>query len=203
MMKSVPSLQRGNRKLGKNKTWNINLPPHLICIGRKCFEEGCCYNFKAWRLYPSTKLSWVKNWLLFFNDSETYFDHIIGRIQRSTKPLKYFRWQAAGDIPNQIYLEGMKRVARSCPNTKFLVFTKNFDLTFKEIPKNLEIAISAWPGVKLPKHLRARFPVAWFIDGRETRYGRKEVIDCPGQCEKCRKCWNLSKTNKDVKFLKH
>lgn len=193
----------GNKKLGKKSTWNINLPPHLTCMNRKCFTEGCCYNLKAWRLFPTVKISWVKNWLFYIENSTKYFDEIINKIHRAKKLPEFFRWHASGDIPNQAYFDGMKRVAYICSEVKFLVFTKNFDLIFKGIPKNLEIIISAWPGVKLPPHLRRRFPIAWFIDGRETRKTTKKVVDCPGKCDECRICWNLSERKKHVAFHKH
>ena len=99
----LPTVQRRNDKM--ENTWNINIPPHLTCVGRKCYEEGCCYNLKAWVQYDVTKISWVKNWMVFINNPKMYFDAIIARIHNARVPLKYFRWHASGDIVNQKYLK--------------------------------------------------------------------------------------------------
>jgi len=194
---------KGNVKLGEGDTWNVNLPPIMVCQEKPCYKEGCCYNFKAWRLFPSTRKSWMFNWNHYANHPDKFFNDVIRRIKGARKPPKWFRWQAAGEIPDQRYLHGIKRVARECPEIKFLVFTKQFDLSFRNIPSNLQVVISAWPGIEIPKHLLRRFPVAWMIDGRETRKRRRKRFECKGHCPSCRVCWNLSDTKKDVAFNRH
>lgn len=202
MNRSKLSVSKGNMKLGS--IWNLNLPPCQMCQGRPCYNEGCCYNKKAWDLYPSVRTSWSRNWNYYKQFPNKFFKTISQKIKASKNPPKHFRWHAAGDIPDQKYFVGMKRIAREFPEIKFLVYTKNYNLIFRDIPKNLQVVISAWPGVELKKSLR-RFPVAWMLDGRETRHTnrKRKTVSCPGSCEKCKSCWNLSKVNKDVIFKKH
>jgi hypothetical protein len=202
MDKNIVSITKGNMKLGEKETWNINLPPHLSCKDKPCFKEGCCYNFKAWRQYPNVRESWGHNSDLYSSSPKKYFDSVIDKIKKATKPPKFFRWHAAGEIPDQEYFRGIKRVAREFPKIKFLCFTKQYHLYFREIPENLQVIISAWPGLDIPKSLRKRFPVAWMMDGRENRKPRNPV-ECPGHCPSCRACWNLSKMKRDVVFHKH
>jgi len=198
------SVVKGNAKLGERDTWNVNLPPHVICkiLNMPCFTEGCCYNFKAWRRYPRVRESWMNNCNHYFENPIQFFDDIIEKIQKARKPPKWFRWQAAGEIPDQEYFDGMKHVAKEFPEIRFLAFTKRYDLELIRIPSNLKIVISAWPGMEIPRKLRRRFPIAWMIDGRETRRTRR-LVKCPGHCPTCRACWSLDRTKRDVAFPKH
>lgn len=204
-MKNITSVVKGNVKMGENDTWNVNLPPHKVCTERQCFKEGCCYNFKAWRLFPSCRKSWLHNWNHYLTNPTKFFDDIIGKISRARKPPQWFRWQAAGEIPDQAYFEGMKRVSAMFPGIKFLAFTKNFDLSFRNIPENLQIVASAWPGIEIPENILRRFPIAWMVDDRETRHTRRRraIAKCTGHCPSCRICWSLGKLEKDVAFLRH
>lgn len=196
------SVSKGNIKLGEGDTWQVNINPHETCQDKPCYKEGLCYNFKAWRQWPSCRKSWSHNFNHYVDNPNGFFDDVIGKITRARKPPVWFRWQAAGEIVDQVYFDGMKRVAIACPDVKFLAFTKRYDLKLHRIPENLEVVISAWPGVEIPQHLRRRFPVAWMMDGRETRRTRK-LAKCPGYCPKCRACWSLSRTKRDVAFIKH
>lgn len=198
------SVVKGNVKLGKKGTWNVNLPPDVICriLNMPCWREGCCYNAKAWRLYPSVRKSWMNNWNHYTNSPVQFFDDIILKIKNARKPPKWFRWQAAGEIPDQRYFDGMKRVAKIFPEIRFLSFTKRYDLSLIRIPSNLQVVISAWPEMEIPAKLRRRFPVAWMRDGREIRRPRR-LAKCTGHCPTCRACWSLSRTKRDVAFDRH
>ena len=197
------AIVKGNIKLGEGNTWNVNLPPIMTCQDMPCYKEGCCYNGKAWRLWPSVRKSWMNNWNHYKENPVKFFNDIILRIRRAKKPPKFFRWHAAGEIPDQNYYDGMVMVAELFPHIKFLAFTKNYSLAWGIIPKNFQVVISAWPGVRLPKVLRDRFPVAWMEDGREKRYKRNPVA-CSGFCPTCRHaCWGLSKMKRDVVFPRH
>jgi len=195
-------ISKGNMKIGEKKTWNINLAPTKTCQDKPCFKEGCCYAMKALRLYPQTRYAWNFNFEHYSENPKYFFSDIAKAIQSAKNKPKWFRWHSAGEIPDQNYFLGIKRIARMFPKIKFLVFTKKYDLTFRLIPSNLQVVISAWPGIEIPKNLRKRFPIAWMVDGRETRTP-KNGFECPGYCPTCRACWSLSKTKKDVIFHKH
>ena len=68
----------------------------------------------------------------------------------------------------------------------------------KNLPNNLTIVISVWPGLRIPN---SKLPKAFMQDGTENRINN--AIECPGNCENCGMCWNLSKLGKNVVFNKH
>ena len=130
-------------------------------------------------------------------DPLEYFTYIDKWVDKN-KPM-FFRWHVAGDIPEQMYLDCMKKLCRNHPQTKFLCFTKKFHLDYSKKPKNLQVVFSAWPGLDMPK---TKFRIAWMNDGKDGRIP-KNAIHCPGNCENCGMCWNLSELKKDVVFDKH
>jgi hypothetical protein len=120
---------------------------------------------------------------------------------------RFFRYHVSGDIPDADYLGRMVDLARKIPGTEFLAFTKKYDLvndflTRDEIPANLHIIFSAWPGMEMnnPHGL----PVAAVIfKGDEPRDGWKV---CPGSCASCAArgvgCWEL-KHGETIAFYEH
>ena len=199
-MPVLPTIIKENLKL-KN-TWQVNLSPISTCQNRKCKNERLCYAMKAYAQWPSVRLSWSRNIASYRKNPREFFNSIILRIKRAKKNVDWFRWNSAGEIPDQRYLLGMLQVSVACHDTKFLVYTKKFSLTFGWIPDNLTIIASAWPGIRMPNRIRERFRIAWFDDGRDKRIP-KDSFTCPGSkvgCDNCRVCWD---TKKDIIFHKH
>ena len=186
------AISKGNSKV----PWpNVSLPPVLSCGNCK----GCstdCYALKFYRMYKEVKNSWDSNWHILATEPGTYWGMIDIYLKRH-KP-RFFRWHVSGDIANQDYLHSMKQLARLHPNTKFLAFTKMYALNYSNIPKNLNIVFSAWPGTKMP---RKPFPIAYMQDGTETRVPN-DARECPGSCENCGMCWSL-RNGESVVFHKH
>jgi hypothetical protein len=125
-----------------------------------------------------------------------YFDNICEFLDKH-KP-QYFRFHVDGDIPDETYLKKMTGLADDYPNTRFLAFTKRYELPISKRPHNLTIIPSAWPGYKIPEFERT----AWMEDGREDRYARAR-FDCSGSCSDCYACWHIYEIGKDVVFHKH
>lgn len=184
----------GNKKLGK-KVLNISRTPCATCPS----DAPCrakCYAMKAYRQYPNVRQAWNGNTEAAKNLPEYFKD--INTIVSKKKPV-HFRWHVAGDIDSQEYLNGMKLVARANPDTKFLAFTKNHNLDFVGLPKNLEVVASLWPNWgKDTVGLRK----AWMQDGTENRIPATALV-CPGSCETCKACWSLTADNRDVVFNVH
>jgi hypothetical protein len=87
------------------------------------------------------------------------------------------------------------------PKTKFLAFTKQYNLfTGLQVPHNLKVVFSAWPGLDV--HNPDSRPIAWMQDGTEDRIP-ETALHCPGSCENCMMCWSLDEINRDVWFTKH
>lgn len=176
---------------------NISLTPIASCANSKVCSKGC-YAVKAYRQYPNVRTAWDRNFTLAMNDPAEYFNQIHEYLLKH-KP-RMFRWHVAGDILNQQYLEYMIDIASNLPDIKFLCFTKRYDLIYRlnEIPKNLSIVMSCWPGMPLPKQ---KLPRAFLQNGTEKRV--KNALECQGTCENCGMCWHLGELKKNVVFHKH
>ena len=204
----------GNRKLGRIP--NVSLSPIKAC--RACFggkAPPCaktCYALKAFRMYPDTQACWNHNFEEAKRDLLGFMRSIVQQIQAKRQAPRWFRWHVAGDILSREYLAGMVYVARECPNTKFLVFTKQHaivndyystELLFvKDRPANLTIIFSAWPGLPLVNPIG--FPVAWMRPAERTGLSEPRIpanaLECPGHCDTCGACWGLKR---DVVFDQH
>lgn len=188
-------VSKKNSKLGK--TPSVSIPPMETCVpGFPCGRE--CYAMKSYRLYPKTKIAWNENLLYFQTDPGGYFGEIAKYCVDTDAP--FFRWQVGGDIVNQRYLQGMIDVAKFCPDTKYLAFTKNQALDFSGCPSNLVIIFSMWPNWGTVK--ADGFRRAWMQDGKETRVPA-DAMECSGFCEACGLCWHLPQIGRDVVFHKH
>jgi hypothetical protein len=189
-----PKISAGNSKLGKIP--NISLPPVLACANSTACRAKC-YALKAWRQYPATRRAWGHNFRLWRRDPGAYWQGIRNYLEAKRPP--FFRWHVAGDIQDQSYLDKMRWLAVAFPETRFLCFTKRFDLDYGWISGNLVIRFSLWPGLALPRWTDYKRPMAWYQDGNETRIPKGAKV-CPGSCAKCRHCWTSSR---DVVFKAH
>jgi hypothetical protein len=177
----APIISPGNAKLGKIP--NISTVPGRSCPGARA--AGCmaeCYAMKAFRQYPSTRAAWTHNHDLWTRNPGAYFGGIVAYLQRK-KPAR-FRWHVAGDIQSPAYLAGMIGVARECPATRFLAFTKTPGLDLADLPPNLAILASRWTTDKGSPSPGA--PEAWAGDDPRMP---ADVQTCPGSCSTCDRCW--------------
>ncbi len=200
------SLRPGNSKLGR--VLNVSLPPGISCrANAPCYKEGC-YARKFYDRRAICENAWNRNWEAATSHMSDYFEFI--RAMISLKQPALFRWHVSGDIPSESYLTGMMGVAKTCPNTKFLCFTKQYEL-ISEQPwsahpeheaKNLRIVLSMWPGLALPRDMHS-FPKAWMRDPKnpDPRIP-DDALRCDGGCSTCGRCWNL-KPGESIVFDKH
>ena len=204
--KKLISISSGNEKMGDIP--NISLPPIITCRPNTPCKKGC-YATKGTSNYDNVKKSRAGNLAAFISDKEAYFNEIIKYVDSKLTIHKFFRWHVAGDIVNSDYLEGMIRVAKTCKRTKFLAFTKKFELVndflanVGELPRNLKIVFSAWDKnfeVVNPYHL----PVAYVDFSKKDRNPcmPEFVFPCSNNCEECLYCWQLKK-RMSVKFNEH
>ena len=200
-MKTETVVSDGNSKIGA--TPNVSLLPGLSCpVGVPCAKK--CYCTKACAQYFGALKKWYSNSLLWRSNPKEFERQIMVYLEK--KRSKYFRWAVAGDIPDVNYLRMMLRVARRFPDTKFLAFTKQYSILIEEYPDeipNLTIIVSGWPGYRSEtfKQLRDLYPASWVrLKGGEEATG--VVLECPGKCEGCRRCWGLE-THTTVEFKEH
>lgn len=196
-----------NSKLG-GKIPSINLPPLMTCRENAPCAK-LCYARKGNWTYENVKKSHRNNLEHFQNDNEDFFNSIIKWINNDDVTYKFFRWHSSGDIVNLTYLMGMIKVARECPQTKFLAFTKKFELVNTylsinvELPSNLKIVYSAWDKdfkVENPYNL----PVTYinFKNSENNADIPEFAIPCVGKCYACKACWSLER-GQSVVFNQH
>jgi hypothetical protein len=194
-----------NSKLG-DKIPSLNLPT-TVCRANAPCKKGC-YAMKGNWLFKNVVNSLQSNLDHFLQDSKGFFDDIINYINNDDITYKFFRWFSSGDIVNQTFLNGMVRVAERCKQTKFLCFTKKYELineylNVAELPKNLKIVLSAWDKdfkVDNPHNL----PMTYINFKDQTRNADipEFAIPCVGTCSKCKACWSLKK-GQSVYFNQH
>ena len=200
---------RTNSKLKKIPAWN--LLPGVTCSGEACahcMQDGCyavknclCHGYD---LEANNCLrAWTENTVLAKNHLfglELLLDNWL----TATRP-ELFRIHSSGDFFSVEYARMWRRLAVKHPETRFLAFTKQFDVVrhvyFWKV-SNFELVLSGWTGVKVPEDLRKHYRVAWCDDGTEDRIPA-DAIHCPGDCNACQACWYLSEIGKDTYFTKH
>ena len=186
----VVKISNGNSKMGEIKS--VSLPPVTTCRpDAPCIKS--CYARRLLR-YPNVRNAYENNLQLYRENPSLYFDSIV----KVAETQRFFRWHVSGDIPDIDYFRYMCGVARTCENTKFLCFTKKYEIVNEFIkqgglvPDNLIIIFSVWQGLKLVNPYD--FPVALVVP-REHKglYGDDE---CNGNCLYCAvnnlRCWSFS-----------
>jgi hypothetical protein len=148
------------------------------------------------------KAAWKHNTDLAEKDLEGFFFNLY--LQMAAEEPKRFRWHVGGDCPTLEYVRKVFELAELCPETNFLIFTKRYEwfnqvVGEREIPSNLSIKFSAWPGFDISNPYN--LPVAWMEDKRDMDERiPEEAFHCPGNCRTCGVCW---KKREDVIFHKH
>lgn len=201
-MIDTPHISPGNRKLGAVPSFS--LPSGLTCSQAACAScyRDCYFRRHVEALYPAARICCQENYELALCHPERLEQWLNWYFDNPNAP-RLFRIHVGGDFFSADYLALWLRVIRRHPGTRFLAFTKQFDLVrphLKHLPKNLSLVLSAWPGMPLPDDLAARLPVAWMQDGTELRVPQ-DAIPCSGNCSACGKCWTLDKRH--VVFHKH
>ena len=173
----------GNSKMGN--ILSVSLPPIVTCKNcSSCAKK--CYAAKLCRIYPSVKNAYQNNLDVLNANRDLYFEQI--RVNASM--VRFFRYHVSGDIVDIDYLDKMCKVARSCKNTTFLAFTKNYDDINRYFenhrkPQNLKLIFSLpFDGAIIdnPHNL----PTARVIlKGCEPQ--KKDKI-CGGNCSECASC---------------
>lgn len=197
-------ISEGNAKTGKIPSFNL-LPGVTCSAAAKvtCFTHGC-YAVNDLR-YATTRKAWgdntegVKNNLIdFISDMNDYFSKL-------TAP-RFFRIHSSGDFMSVEYAKAWYQIAKNNPGTKFLAFTKQFDI-IRQVPfyelNNFSLVLSSWNGRDIPADLELLYTVAYCDDGIITIDSKKPLIECPGNCDTCGVCWSLAKQNMNVCFYKH
>ena len=195
-----------NSKLG-DKIPSLNLPAILTCrADAPCKKE--CYAVKGNFVYPNVKASLKRNLDDFIENPDKFFDEIVTWLSQGDVVYKFFRWFGSGDIVNKRFFQGIVEVAQKCPETKFLCFTKKYEIVNNylnagnAIPENLRIVFSGWDkNWDVPNPYN--FPMT-FVEFKDCSRNciPEYAIPCTGSCRECKSCWSLQK-GQSVYFHKH
>jgi hypothetical protein len=135
----------------------------------------------------------MRNWITYQFRSDKYF-YLISQFL-SGYGGKYFRWHVGGDIPDEGYLTAMCTLAHDYNQIQFACWTKQYEFDYTNLPLNLNIILSCWPGLSLPKNIF--LSRSWYQDGSETRIP-SGGIKCHGHCPECMLCWKHSTKPLDI-----
>lgn len=181
-----------NEKLGFVS--NISLPPGITC-GKEVECRNECYALRITKRFRHVVRHWQDNLDLYREDPDAYFQAIYDH------KCQYFRFHVGGDCPDMEYVERLKFLARAKPKTKFLLYTKRYDLfSAGDLSSNLSIVFSVWPYMKLPE--MSEMPRAFLSCDPKVKYARNPV-KCVGKCDSCYYCWKLGETGADVILKPH
>ena len=192
---------------------NIQMPNNTCRADAPCKLSKKCYCMKVTQNYDNVQQAYWRNWRLYNEDAEDFFEQVCYKLKHS--PLPLVRWFDSGDIPDDNLFDLMVRVAVKFPNIKFMSFTKKYWIvnnyldTGATLPDNLNIIFSAWDKnwvVDNPHNLAIAY--VDFKDSSLNPEIPKYAYLCPCAdktqkvtCSMCQACWN--KNLKAVKFLEH
>lgn len=197
------SISKGNKKMGGIPS--ISLPAIVTCrAGAPCAKK--CYAARLERLRPNVKAAYARNLAIWQNDPESFERQAIGAAIAS----RYFRWHVSGDIVSPEYFAMMVRVARVCNGTRFLCFTKRFEIVNQwieengDLPENMQVIFSAWTGLDVPNPYNLPETHVLYKDGTTT--APENHFICGGNCTNCIRagvgCWQL-KHGENLAFYEH
>ena len=195
MKKRILCVGIKNVKMGRIPS-SSTVPIKDCLPGCPCYKE--CYALKAYRMYPNVRKGWGDNSWLARNDLPSYTQqHLIYIYQ--VQP-KHFRFMVGGDVVSKKHFLAICSIAEMSPKTKFLLFTKRYDFVDpREIPSNLRVMLSMWPGLKYPPRKLSGLSRA-YVEGCREDKRMKASYKCHKKCDECFKCWGLKG---DVQFSKH
>lgn len=186
-----------SKKLGRIPSINLLAGP--TCIKDAPCNKGCYAKKGAFR-YDKVIKSHYNNWMAYLENNEQYFKDIHKELNKGIMLYKYVRWHMSGDIVDMKYLYGVVELAKKNKRTKFLIFTKKFNLVNMyiavngDLPKNLIVLFSAWDKdfkVDNPYNL----PV-YYVNFKKKKNNPEipaNAKKCQGSCEDCLACWKLKK----------
>jgi len=195
-LKGIPSFN-----LAPGRTCSAAACAHCLKEGCYAVKNACCHGYDIENNYCLK--AWTENTALAINHPRELEKALDAWLTKNRPAL--FRIHSSGDMFSVEYARMWRRIAMRHAETRFLAFTKQFDVVrhvhFYKLA-NFELVLSGWTGVRVPDDLRKHYRVAWCNDGQEKRIPA-DAIHCPGDCNKCRACWYLSRLQKDSYFDKH
>jgi hypothetical protein len=176
----------------------------VVTCAAGCTCAKKCYAAKLCRIYPSVKKAYNNNLECYNTEPREYFN----QVKKAAESQRFFRWHVAGDIPDKWYFVQMLMLAYELPDTRFLCFTKKYDIindyisSNGKIPENIRFIFSEWDGMHLDNP--HNIPTSQVIFRGESE--PDDCYICTGNCLECAVngvgCWTL-KNGESVAFHEH
>lgn len=196
------SISKGNGKMGNISS--VSLPSRITCRACNCTIK--CYAAKLERLRPTVRNAYANNLQILSEQPDQYWREVEAAVMTS----RFFRFHVSGDIVNAEYFERMVEIADRNQHCQILCFTKRFEFVNAhierdgELPTNLHMIFSGWPGLQMQNPHQLPEAHVRFKDGGTT--ARLDAIPCGGNCTECATtdagCWTLQK-GQQVVFNEH
>ena len=201
MTNQTVSISQGNTKMGAIPS--VSLPACVTCNpDAPCFKK--CYALRLTRRYKTVANAYDRN----LDILQTAPAHYWLQVKAAASMTRFFRYHVSGDIPDIKYFSHMVQIAEALPDTKFLAFTKQYNIVneyiskYIPLPKNLVVILSNWGAWKCenPHNL----PTCEIIlKGSEPAPNWKI---CGGNCTECAcrgiGCWEL-KNGETIAIYEH
>lgn len=200
------SMPNKNSKTGM-ACLNLGMPTCVCRSDAPCYEK--CYARKGTQQIAVVQAAYYRNLRLYNKNPDEFFEQIYYKVKFSGLP--YVRLFDSGDFPDYDFLEWLSKLCEQTPNTKYMAFTKKYDIVNEYIdrhgslPNNLNIIFSAWDKLwDIPNPHGLGIAYVDFDDKRMNPEFPKNAFVCPGKestCSMCGACWN--KKLKAVIFKQH
>jgi len=196
---NILEISIGNTKLGKN-TLILNMGSATNCPSKElgmcnAVKNGAkCYALKAEQLYKQVEPYRQRQFNYWRNNSATTISNdIIKKIadKKSSIPIKYIRFNEAGDFWDQHDIKKLDVIAKKLRNFGIVVYgyTSRKDLNFKNVSFL----------VKGSGHNKGNNGMTTILDKNEEIPEGYKL--CPGSCKSCNLCMVDKKYN--IAFRKH
>ena len=196
-----------NTKLG-DAIPQVNMPYVTTCRPDVPCKRYCYCNkghLKLANIHHQKRLG------AYLENPDLFFSRIDLELRCGFYP--FFRWHSSGDIVDERYFVGMVDIAKKHPETRFLAFTKKYELINGyldkggEIPENLSVLFSCWgKGWNVPNPHNLPCSHVRFDNAELDSVIPSTAFECCGACWKCvaggKSCWHL-KNGESVVINKH
>ena len=195
------SISKGNAKMGSIPS--VSLPACVTCNpAAPCFQA--CYARRMEARRSNVHEAYTNNLAILREDMGTYWR----QVRAAASMVRFFRFHVSGDIPDLEYFFQMVITAEELPGTRFLAFTKQYEIVNAylamgyRIPDNLKVIFSNWGTWKCGNQYG--LPVCEVIFPGDTPQEGWKV--CGGNCTTCAcqgiGCWEVQ-PGETIAIYKH
>lgn len=191
-IKEANHIVGGLSRPSKMPGYAYGLPAEKCKTGSKLhYRKGTicsqCYALKGRYMFPNVQIAQERR-IICLHDTR-WVQAMVTLITK--RNVEYFRWHDSGDLQGMWHLEKIIEVAHACPNTRFWLPTREYELVNRLskalIPTNLAIRVS---DVNIDGGATT---ISGFPTSGVTRDSTKATCPAPlqgGTCGQCRNCWN-------------